>query len=454
MSALLNIEAEAALLGAMMQENSVIDRVADKLTAADFAEPAHSALFDIITQQAAKGEKATPVTLAPHWSAVPNSDALGGNRYLLTLTSDYTGALAFDSILSQIAELSKRRKMAEGLQQAADMAADINSDIADAIRVADNALNDSETGDGVEQLSAIQCADNLWKSYTDTKNGVSCHIIPELDRIAGKLRPKELIVLAARPGMGKTAVALSYALGAAQAGFGVLYVSLEMSGTELAARMISDLCFDGRAGVPYSNIRDGDLSDNQRTRMRNGYRMLRELPLHVVDAGKLTTGRLGMIVRRTKRRMEARGETLDLVIVDYLQLLSTDQSSRGIYEKVSEISMALKAIAKTYAVPVMALAQLSREVEKRPDKTPQLSDLRDSGQIEQDADAVLFLVRQNYYHQFTKPEPDSFEWAEWEADNEASKHDIDFICAKRRNGETGKSRGRFYGAFQAVRGAS
>ena len=454
MTALRNIDAEAALLGTMMQSNEVIDRVADALGADDFVEPGHSALFEIITQAAAKGEKATPVTIAPRWNSLAFAEQLGGSRYLLNLTQDYAGSIAFESILSHLADLSKRRKMASGLQEAADMVADVNTDTALAIERADAALNATEVMDGVEQLSALECADNLLRSFSEPKNGVTCNIIPDLDGIAGKLRPKELVVLAARPGMGKTAVALSYALGAAQSGYGVLFVSLEMSGTELAARMLSDLSFDGRAGVNYSAIRDGVLSDNQRARLRDARRMLSDMPIRVVDAGKLTTGKLSMIVRRTKRRMEAQGQTLDLVIVDYLQLLSADMPTKGIYEKVSEISMSLKAIAKTYSVPVMALAQLSREVEKRPDKTPQLSDLRDSGQIEQDADCVLFLVRQNYYHQFAKPEPDSFEWAGWESVNEASKYEIDFICAKRRNGETGKAKGRFFGQFQAVRGAA
>lgn len=452
MTALQNIAAEAALLGAMMQANDVIDRAADQLTADDFVEPAHSALFELITQKAAKGEKATPVTLSPSWLALPQSEALGGNRYLLNLTSDTAGAVGFNSMLTHVSELARRRKLSNGLQMAADMVADLNTDMVDAIECADAALTDRQSFDGIEQLSAHECADRLFESYSEGRDGVSCVTIPDFDRIAGKLRPKELVILAARPGMGKTAVALSYALGAAQAGYGVLFVSLEMSGTELAARMVSDLCFDGRSGVPYSAIRDGQLSEGQRRRAADARRMLSDMPIRVVDAAKLSTGRLSMIVRRTKRRMEAKGQTLDLVIVDYLQLLTADHPVKGIYEKVSEISMALKATAKTHSVPVLALAQLSREVEKREDKVPQLSDLRDSGQIEQDADAVLFLVRQNYYHQFNRPEKDSHDFPEWESANEASKYDIDFICAKRRNGETGKAKGRFYGMFQAVRG--
>ena len=140
-------------------------------------------------------------------------------------------------------------------------------------------------------------------------------------------------------------------------------------------------------------------------------------------------------------------------LVDYLQLLSTDHQVRGLYEKVSEISMALKQIAKTHDVSVMALAQLSRQVEQRENKRPQLSDLRDSGQIEQDADAVFFLLRDHYYHMLEKPEEHHPDFETWKDREEDSRHAIDFICAKRRNGLTGSARGAFYGQFQAVRGA-
>jgi len=226
-----------------------------------------------------------------------------------------------------------------------------------------------------------------------------------------------------------------------------------MSGTELSARMLSDLSFDGHRGVLYSNIRDGDLTDNQKREVWKARNMLADMPLRVIDAGKLTTSRLSMLVMRTKRRMEAAGQTLDLVIVDYLQLLSPDYQTRGMYEKVSEISMALKAIAKTHGVTVMALAQLSREVEKRPDKVPQLADLRDSGQIEQDADGVVFLVRQAYYMKQDEPDKADPAHAGWQANYDRARNQIEFIVAKRRNGETGKAEGQFFGQFQAVRGS-
>lgn len=449
--ALRNVAAEAEIIGAMLQENSVIDRVADRLTAADFSEATHAALFEAIVREASLGKTVSPVTLKPYLAAIPNLEELGGVGYLLKLTASDGALLVVSDCVKQVAELSKRRRILDGLQHAAMLAAGVENDLGSVTEAADAALADYGKSDGVVQSTALECLDSLLSQKES--EGVHCHVIPEFDQIAGKLRRKELIILAGRPGMGKTACALSYTLGAAQAGHGVLYISLEMSGTELAARMAADLCFNGRIGVPYSALRDNNLSFEQRKHVNNARRMLADMPYRVVDAGKLTTGRLSMIVMRTKRRMAAKGQSLDLVVVDYLQLLSPDAQAKGMYEKVSEISMALKAIAKTHDVAVLALAQLSREVEKRPDKRPQLSDLRDSGQIEQDADGVMFLVRQAYYLKQEEPAQDDFEYTKWKAAYDKAEHEIEFICAKRRNGVTGTATGQFYGQFQAVRGA-
>jgi len=450
---LYNAAAEADLIGTLFQANSAIDRAADRLTPADFADPTHAALFEIIVKEGAAGKQVTPVTIKPYFEAIEGLAEKGGGAYLMNLAATTGAHITFDGALDVIAELSRRRKILAGLDAACNMVCDPAAELGDVMATADAALTDSTATDGVEQLSAVQCADELINTFGSPKNGVTCSTIPDLDNIAGKLRPKELIILAGRPGMGKTAVALSYALGAAQSGFGTMYVSLEMSGTELSARMLSDLSFDGHRGVLYSNIRDGDLTDNQKREVWKARNMLADMPLRVIDAGKLTTSRLSMLVMRTKRRMEAAGQSLDLVIVDYLQLLSPDYQTRGMYEKVSEISMALKAIAKTHGVTVMALAQLSREVEKRPDKVPQLADLRDSGQIEQDADGVVFLVRQAYYMKQDEPDKADPAHAGWKANYDRARNQIEFIVAKRRNGETGKAEGQFFGQFQAVRGS-
>lgn len=449
---LYNMAAEADLIGTLFQANASIDRAADRLKPSDFADPTHAALFEIIVKEGSAGKQVTPVTLKPYFELIEGLGKKGGGAYLMQLSATTGSYITFDRAVEIVAELSRRRQILAGLDAVCAMVCDPAACLGDVMAIADSALTESSANDGIEQLSAVQCADNLINTFGSPKSGVTCGTIPELDNIVGKLRPKELIILAGRTGMGKTAVALSYALGAAQSGFGTMYVSLEMSGTELSARMLSDLSFDGHSGVLYSNIRDDALTEKQMREVRKSRNVLANMPLRVIDASKLTTSRLSMLIMRTKRRMEAKGQSLDLVIVDYLQLLSPDYQTRSPYEKVSEISIALKSIAKTHSLTIMALAQLNREVEKRPDRVPQLADLKDSGQIEQDADGVVFLVRQAYYMKQEEPDKTDLGWGGWNAKYEAAKHQIEFIVAKRRNGETGKAEGLFFGQFQAVRG--
>lgn len=445
-----NVDAEAVVLGALMQENRAIDRIADKLSAEDFFEPLHGRIFSAIVKEASLGREANPVTLQPYLRDDPALSELGGNLYLLKMTEQTGLVLGLDTCAAQIREMARRRRLVEGLQDAATLAADMNATNEEVIAAADAAIAPDEGQDsGIVQMSAH---DAFWEMIEDGNNnepGVTAPDLPSFNEAMGPARRHHLCILAGRPGMGKTCVAMSYALSAAKNGWGVLFVSLEMSRIELMQRAAADLIFDGERGVPYSAIRDNDLTDNARRRLHDCGRTLRDLPFNIVDAGSLTIGRLNMIVRRYKRRMEAKGTPLHLVVVDYLQLVRPDGRTSGPVEAVSEVSRGLKAIAKTHDVAVMALAQLNRESEKREDKRPKLSDLRDSGQIEQDADAVIFLYRDEYYLRAMGPGDDH---AKYEMAMEKCQGQIDFICAKRRNGEAQVKSGQFHGAYQAVRG--
>lgn len=249
-----------------------------------------------------------------------------------------------------------------------------------------------------------------------------------------------------------TAVAVSYSVGAARRGYGTLFVSLEMSREQLGKRQIADVCFDDPdRRVPHNKIRDRDLTHWERERVQLAARSIAALPLVTIDVGALRVGRLKRLVRTWKRRMVARGQKLDLVVVDYLQLLHPDEKKRSAYEAISEISTALKQIAKDEDVHVMALAQLSRSVEARTDKRPMMSDLRDSGQIEQDADTILMLLREEYYLRQAEPNDDFDKHERWEAAMERCRGVIEFIVPKARHGAGGSARGRFYGPYQAVR---
>lgn len=444
---LVNIEAEAELLGSLMTNAKAIDPVADLLSADDFAEPLHGRMFATILREHAAGKPATPVTLRGFFENDPAIEQLGGVVYLARLTGNCVGIATYE-IAQQLVDLATRRRMRAGLSTAADACGDLEASIPEIVSFADSAMN--VTGrDSISQLSIADCIAQHLATVQQKDHGIRCQTIKPLDDLLGPMKPKQLVIGAGRPGMGKTALAVSYGLGAAEAGHGVLFVSLEMAGDELGARVLADLCFDGEQGVPYSFIRDGDLRGRQMDMVLRAQGAASALPFTVIDTGSLTIGRLGALVRREARRMKANGYKLELVIVDYLQLLQPDTKGRSTYEAVSEISRGLKALAKDQGVAVFALAQLSRSVENRPDKRPMLSDLRDSGQIEQDADAVLFLLRQEYYlAQKAEEERDHA----WHQAMEQAQGKIEFILAKRRNGITGNAEGHFHGKFQAVRG--
>lgn len=449
---LINPEIEAALLGGIMSNNAMIDYVADIVSAEDFASPVLGRIYSAIVHEASLGRAANPVTIKGYFEGDAELQEIGGLPFLARLTAnDASMVMDASEAARHIVDLSKRRSMRAGLEAAAKACADLSTPAVEIVSHADTAISVTAK-DLINQPTGGQCFDELIDGFGKGIEGVTCGVIPELDELLGPMRPKQLVIGAGRPGMGKTALALSYSLGAARKGHGVMFVSLEMSSVELAARMAADLCFNGRDSVPYNVIRDGNPNDWQARKVAEAGSYMRSLPFQVVDAGSLSVGRLNMLIRRHARRMEAAGHKLELVVVDYLQLLSPDSKGKSNYEAVSEISRALKAMAKDHGIAIFALAQLSRTVESRPDKHPQLSDLRDSGQIEQDADAVLFLLRLEYYLRQQEPIEGDPKRAEWEANLSAAQGLIEFIVAKRRNGVTGSAYGSFHGAYQAVRG--
>lgn len=449
-----NLEAEAALLGVVLSENSAFDAVADIVTPADFYEPLHARIYETALAEAMSGRLANPVTLKGHFADDPAMKELGGVGYLARLTGDLVGFISGPRELAiHIRELARRRAMLAQLVEAVRACTDMSVGL-DAVADLAMSVSADDAGDGVVEASAGACVEAHLASVAEGAGGVTCNRIPSFDKIVGPLRAKQFILLAARPGMGKTALSMSYSIGAARSGHGVLFVSIEMSGEELGSRAAADMCFglDGDGRVPYACIRDGDLTEWARQRVGRAAVELDRLPLVIVDVPSITPGRLSRMVRRQARRFAARGTPLELVIVDYIQRMKPDRQMGKKYEEISEISAALKDIAKANGVAIMGLAQLSREVERRGDKRPVLADLRDSGQLEQDADTVIFLLRQEYYHRQAEPDPLAQEWPGWKDKLERMTGEIEFIVAKRRGGETGSARGEFHGAFQAVRG--
>ena len=439
-------EAEAGLLSAMMHHNPLIDSVADKLSPEDFSEEFYGHVFGLMVKEHSLGHAVNPITLRPYLQ--PDGAAVVAGL----MGSSGVAVLGARGFAEQILDFAKRRRLSEGLGAVMQAAGDYDTSVADLTADVEATLAEvTRHNEGATELSAADAARRALEASSSADTGVTCGIEP-LDRALGPIRKKNLAILAGRPGMGKSAVAISYGIGAAQQGMGVLMFSLEMSAEEIGERALCDVAFDQQYGpaVPYAAIVNGDMTTEQGRTLARAAQALDDLPFHIVDVGGLSVQKLALVVRRWKRRFAAKGQSLDLVIVDYLQKLRVQgQSNR--FEVITEISQTLKEVAKDNDLGVLALAQLSRKVEERDDKRPQLSDLRESGQIEQDADAVLFLLRQEYYLRKAEPHPHSAERAEWESALAECHGRIEFICAKRRKGMECTTEGRFFGAYQAVR---
>lgn len=449
-SALQNLDAEAELLGNLLNQNELFDAVADLVAPSDFAEPLHQRIYETALQEVMAGRSASPVTLKMHFVDDPAIKDLGGTAYLMRLTGGASPFASVTDLARHIRDLSRRRQMRASLAEAAAACAESQTSLAEVAALADSAIRVADDG-GAHTATAAECLGEIIDALDEPVEGVKCHTIPPFDELVGVIEPSHLVILAGRPGMGKTAVALSYARGVAKAGDGVLFVSHEMNRRQLAGRLAAEVCFD-RDRVPYHAIRDRNLNATDKRRVVDAWSSIQRLPLVIADKVTPTTGALASLVRSQVRRFAARGEKLRLVVVDYLQLMRPSTPTSGRYELITEVSIALKKIATDNDVAVMALAQLSREVEKRQDKRPDLSDLKESGQIEQDADSVVFLHRPEYYLAKARPPEHDEKFPQWTQDMEAERGRIEFILAKQRHGAVGISVGTFYGAYQAVRG--
>jgi replicative DNA helicase len=445
-----NVEAETCLLGGMMAENNVIDAVADIVRAEDFSDEFCAGLFGLIVSEHSRGRQANPVTLHVHFD--PETAQL-----LPTLTRDWgmMGVFGAKGLASQVADLARRRRMVAGLRevisgahdyenQTEQLAADAEAAISEAFSQDESARTSISAGDAIAEFV---------EGLNEPDNGVISGLIPSLDNLLGKLRPGDLCVVAGRPAMGKTTLAQSYSLGAAQGGHGVLFVSLEMSKRQLAGKFACDYLSDNpKDKIQYQSIAKRELAPNQRQSLARAAFEVRELPLVIEDLPGATIGKLARIVRLHSRRFAAKGTSLDLVVVDYLQLLDADERNLDIRSAVTKISRGLKSIAKANGVAIMALSQLNRRVEERADKRPHTNDLRESGQIEQDADQIVFLLRLEKYLRAEEPKEGTADWIEWRELLSRHAGKIEFIVAKNRHDVEGSAFGDWHGAFQAVRG--
>jgi replicative DNA helicase len=445
-----SIEAEQQLLGAILTNNDVYDRVAAILGASHFFEPVHARIFEIAAARIAKNNLASPVTLKAFMEDDEGLKELGGPAYLARLAGAAVSSFAVRDYAQMIYDLAVRRDLIRLGRDISARAAkvDVKSEPREQIVEAEQALyklaEQGHTEGGFQSfLRAVTDAVNVANAAYQREGGlagISTGLI-DMDKKLGGLHPSDLLILAGRPSMGKTSLATNIAFNIAKAykrgvkhdgtegaidGGVVGFFSLEMSAEQLASRILAEA-----SEISSHKIRQGDMDEKEFRRFVDAAKELEACPLYIDDTPALPISQVAARSRRLKRT-----HGLDLIIVDYLQLLRGTADNR--VQEIAEISMGLKAIAKELNIPVIALSQLSRQVESREDKRPQLSDLRESGSIEQDADVVMFVFREEYYVEREKPSDDRLdEMAAWQERMSRLHAKAEVIIGKQRHGPIG-----------------
>ncbi|MBP0480942.1 replicative DNA helicase [Sagittula salina] len=445
-----SIEAEQQLLGAILTDNDIFDRIATLIRAEHFYDPVHKRIFEIAAARIAKNNLASPVTLKAFMADDEGLQELGGAAYLARLAASAVSTFAVRDYAQMIYDLAIRRDLIRLGRDISDQAAkvDVASEPREQIVAAEQKLyklaEQGQAESGFQSfLRAVTEAVNVANAAYQREGGlagISTGLI-DMDKKLGGLHPSDLLILAGRPSMGKTSLATNIAFNVAKAyrkgarpdgstgaleGGVVGFFSLEMSAEQLAGRILAEA-----SEISSHKIRQGDMEEEEFRRFVQAAKDLEACPLYIDDTPALPISQVAARSRRLKRT-----HGLDLIIVDYLQLLRGTAENR--VQEIAEISMGLKAIAKELNIPVIALSQLSRQVESREDKRPQLSDLRESGSIEQDADVVMFVFREEYYVEREKPgEHELDKMVDWQERMARLHAKAEVIIGKQRHGPIG-----------------
>ncbi len=457
-----SIEAEQALLGALLINNEVFDRVASLVKQEHFFDPVHGRIFEVVSRRIQKNALASPVTIKAFLEDDPGLAELGGPAYLVRLAGASMSIFAAKDYAQIIYDMAIRRNLiaiGEEITIKAN-AMDVDDEPKEQIVAAEQRLyslgEQGSTDTGFQSfLKAVTDAVNMANAAYQRDGdmaGISTGL-KDLDGKLGGLHNSDLLIIAGRPSMGKTSLATNIAYNIAKAykkgirtdgsegavsGGVVGFFSLEMSAEQLASRILSEA-----AEVESQRIRSGDMSESEFRRFVEAAKSLESSPLFIDDTAALPISTLSARARRLKRT-----HGLDVLIIDYLQLVRPASAKDNRVNEVSEITQGMKAIAKELDIPVIALSQLSRQVESRDDKRPQLSDLRESGSIEQDADCVMFVYRGEYYKEREKPAEHELEkMASWQAEMEELMGKAEVIIGKQRHGPIGSVDLAFEGKF-------
>lgn len=433
-----SLEAEQALLGTILYENRCIENIENFIKDYHFYLPIHQRIYEVCSKIIHKGQVADPITVKFYLEneSTDEIEKVDIASYLSELLDAFISVNQAESYAKQIYEMYIRREIIRACDEYTQRAS--NYSIEDNI---DNQMEEFcerifllEEGKKTKQSAtpfyqhlthAIQNAENAFKKESHivgTDTGFT-----DMNKLLGGLHPSDLVILAGRPSMGKTSLATNIAFNAAadSGQFSVVFFSLEMSGEQLALRILSQ-----ESGIPSDKIRRGAISQEDFLTFVDVSKKLSSLSMVIDDSPILTIPML-----RSKLRTIKRKTNIGLVVVDYIQLMVSDLKNENRVQQLSEISRGLKAIAKEFNIPILALSQLSRAVEQREDKRPQLADLRESGSIEQDADVVMFIYREEYYKSRSKPSESSpQEFLEWQKAMSEIYNVAEVIVAKQRHG--------------------
>lgn len=448
---LYSAEAEQQVLGTALIEPAAISRIARSGGADLFHYGPHVEIYRSIAKKAEAGDLVSPVTIKAALEGTGLLDEVGGPKYLVQISQVSLGAASVGGYISLLSEYARKRALSSCVEDARALlsrgeasAGEIAARMETAIIALESA---SQTHKPVTMMKAVvEAMEQARAAYVGETEDVVKSGIPALDAIIPGFYPGELTLIGGRPSMGKTGVALSIALNIARQGHGVAIASLEMTPSAMASRALSEATARVGRGVAYTTMRRGDMTEDQFRTVAEESRGVADLPITFLprafaDIGALISG-TRQIIRSSKN--------LRILFVDYAQLLKSEGRSR--YDQITEISMALKALAVSANIPVVALSQLSRQIESREDKRPMMSDLRESGQLEQDADNVLFCYRPEYYLERGRPDPDARteELAEWQDLMDRHKHALEIIVAKQRMGQIGTAHVKFAPATNLI----
>ena len=455
-----NIEAEQTVLGSILENNELFDEITDEINEGHFHDTIHQKIYKIISNLISKGLLANPITIKNFFNDNQELTEIGGLEYLLKLTKVSTTKNQIKHYSKLLADLYIRRQLIKISEETLEDSKNKELEI-----TGTNILENTErklfeiAERGEFQRSFVTFKDALKETIDMAtaayKNDQGIVGVPsgltDLDDRLGGLHKQDLIIIAGRPSMGKTALATNIAFNAAENiqkqnnKTSVAFFSLEMSSEQLSTRILSE-----QSRIKSNDIRRGKINQEDFEKFIEASKNLENLPLHIDDTPAITISALSNRARRLKRK-----QGLDLIVIDYIQLMkSSGYRNEGRVLEIAEITQGLKALAKELDVPVLALSQLSRQVEQREDKKPQLADLRESGSIEQDADVVMFVFREQYYLEKQEPKLGTAEHVEWQEKMNQVHNQAEIIIGKQRHGPTGLIKLEFESAFTKFKDAS